>query len=135
MESTVVCSGTIIAGRDALQSYLQLMSDVTHFIAKESCLQEFGVDQGFHNFILHYLKPNRPDLLHFEALQVHNDDSPIYTLGLVDTENRVKVAGTTFELLNAKGVRAPVVHQVDRKTTFQEHKDDFALTMRRLRQA
>ena len=135
MDSTVVCSGTIIAGRDALLSYLQLMSHVTHFIAKESCFEQFGVDQGFHNFILHYLKPNRPDLLHFEALQVHNDDSPIYTLGLVDTENRVKVVGNSFELLNAKGMRAPVVHQVDRKTTFREHKDEFALSTRRLRQA
>ena len=44
IDQTVVCAGTIIGGRTALMSYLQLMSDVAHFVTKESCM-EYGVDQ------------------------------------------------------------------------------------------
>ena len=127
MDATVVCAGTTMGGRDAIMAYLQLMSDIAHFLAKESCFVTFGVDQGFHNFIVHYLKPKRPELLRFEALQIANDDSPIYTVGMIDTENRVKFTGDTFLLLNGKGVRPPVVHQVDRKDDFQAYSDHFAL--------
>lgn len=44
MDSTVVCAGTILGGRTPLLSYLQLMSEVAHFITKESCMA-FGIDQ------------------------------------------------------------------------------------------
>ena len=44
IDQTVVCAGTIIGGRTALMSYLQLMSDVAHFVTKESCMA-FGIDQ------------------------------------------------------------------------------------------
>ena len=44
IDQTVVCAGTIIGGRIALMSYLQLMSDVAHFVTKESCMA-FGIDQ------------------------------------------------------------------------------------------
>ena len=44
MDATVVCAGTILGGRNASMAYLQLMSDIAHFTAKESCMT-FGVDQ------------------------------------------------------------------------------------------
>ena len=45
MDQTVVCAGTIMGGRSALASYLQLMFDVVHSITRESC--DWGFDQVF----------------------------------------------------------------------------------------
>ena len=92
-----------------------------------------GADQGIHNYIVHYLKPRRPDLLHFEALQVPNDDSPIYTLGMVDPP-RIEVTHDGFAVFNRKGVQPPVVHQIDRKDALKDHLNVLALDrVRRLR--
>ena len=44
LDATVVCAGTILGGRNASIAYLQLMSDIAHFTAKESCMT-FGIDQ------------------------------------------------------------------------------------------
>ena len=44
LDKTVVCAGTVLGGRTALMSYIQLMSEVAHFITKESCMA-FGIDQ------------------------------------------------------------------------------------------
>ena len=43
MDQVVVCAGTIMGGRTALTSYLQLMFNVAHFITKDSC--DWGFDQ------------------------------------------------------------------------------------------
>ena len=181
LDATVVCAGTILGGRNASMAYLQLMSDIAHFTAKESCLTS-GVDpvhlalwlcprypiicsvvycvvlaegrmqamlerrlfnkklhpyalrqivvprcrQGIHNYIVHYLKPRRPDLLHFEALQVPNDESPIYTLGMADPL-RIEVTQDGFAVYNQRGIQPPVVHQIDRKEALKDHLNVLAL--------
>ena len=76
--------------------------------------------QGIHNFIVHYLKPRRPDLLHFEALKVANDDSPIYTVGVIEPP-KIEVTDDGFAVYNRKGNMAPVVHQIDRKWQLNDH--------------
>ena len=83
-------------------------------------------DQAIHNYIVHFLKPMRPDLLHFEALQVQNDESPIYTLTVVHPP-RIEVMNDDFAVYNRKGVRPPVLHQVDRKEALLKNWDVFAL--------
>lgn len=134
LDSPVVCAGTILGGRNATLAYLQLVSDVAHFVAREACMT-FGIDQGIHNYIVHYLKPRRPDLLRFEALQVANDDSPIYTLGMVDPPVR-EALPDGFAVVNRRGVRPPVLHQTDRKEVLSEHTHTLALLgFRRLRSA
>ena len=81
-----------------------------------------GIDQGIHNFIVHYLKPRRPDLLRFEALQVPNDDSPIYTVGLIEPP-RVDLNDDSFAVYNSKGVLPPIVHQGDRLEKLRNYSD------------
>ena len=119
-ESTLVTAGAILGGRDAIEAYLQLMLDVVHFVTKESCTTT-GIDQGIHNFIIHYLKRHRPDLLKFEALQIGNDDSPIYSVGGLIEPPRVVVSDDYFAVYNSKGAKPPVVHQVDRLEKLAEY--------------
>ena len=45
MDQTVVCAGTVLGGRTALIAYMQLMSYVAHFVARDSCTMEWGIDQ------------------------------------------------------------------------------------------
>ena len=123
-DSTVVCAGATLGGRNAILAYLQLMLDVAHFVAKEQCMSD-GIDQGIHNFIVHYLKPQRPDLLKFEALQVSNDDSPVYTVGLIEPP-RIDVSDDRFAVFNSRGVQPPIVHQVDRRDKLQNYMDIIA---------
>ena len=135
LDVTVVCAGTIMGGRDATIAYLRLMSDIAHFVAKEACMA-FGVDQAIHNYIVHYLKPRRPDLLRFEALLISNYDSPIFTVGMLQPPYDVKIVGTALDVRNRKGVRPPLLHQVDRKDEFRDYLNIFSLTgSRRLRHA
>ncbi|KAK9834876.1 hypothetical protein WJX81_005701 [Elliptochloris bilobata] len=83
---------------------------------------EWGIDQGIHNFIVHYLKPHRPDLLKFEALQLPNDDSPIYTVGLIEPP-RIDVSDDGFAVYNSKGVQPPIIHQGDRQAKLNNYMD------------
>lgn len=69
---------------------------------------------------MHYLKPRRPDLLHFEALKIANDDSPIYTVGVIEPP-KIEVTDDGFAVYNRKGKMAPVVHQIDRRWQLREH--------------
>ena len=84
-----------------------------HVIAVAPC-------QAIHNFIVHYLRPRCPDLLHFEALQVHNDDSPIYTVGVIEPP-RMTITNNSFAVYNRRGNMAPIVHQVDRRKQLRIH--------------
>ena len=62
-----------------------------------------------------------------------NDESPIYTLGLVDPP-RIEVTHDGFAIYNSKGIRPPVVHQVDRKEALKDHLNMLALDrVKRLR--
>ena len=81
-----------------------------------------GACQGIHNFIVHYLKSRRPDMLHFEAVLLSNDDSPIYTLGVI-TPPKIEVSEDGFAVYNRKGNRAPIVHQIDRHWQLNNHLD------------
>ena len=123
-ESTVVTAGAILGGRGPIEAYLQLMLDVVHFVTQESCTTT-GIDQGIHNYIIHYLKPHRPDLLKFEALQVSNDDSPIFSVGGLAEPPRVVVSDEYFAVYNARGAKPPVVHQVDRLEKLAEYMGDI----------
>ena len=49
-----------------------------------------------------------------------NDESPIYTLGMVEPP-RIEITDDGFAVYNRKGVQAPVVHQVDRKEVIKDH--------------
>ena len=48
MDQTVVCAGTVLGGRTALIAYMQLMSYVAHFVARDSCTMEWGHRPGAH---------------------------------------------------------------------------------------
>ena len=111
-DSTVTCAGAVLGGRYAIRAYLQLLLDVLHLVTKESC-KTSGADQGIHNYILHYLRPRRPDLLRFDVLQLANDDSPIYTVGITEPA-RVDISDGGFAVYNQKGAKPPLLHQVDR---------------------
>ena len=78
----VACSGTLLGGGGAVLAYPQLLFDIANFATKPGCLAMGGVDQGLHNYILHWLAPRRPDLLRFDVLVLANDQSPIYTSGV-----------------------------------------------------
>ena len=56
-DSSVVCSGTLLGGSGAMLAYLQQLIDVANFATKPGCVAMGGVDQGLHNYILHWLAP------------------------------------------------------------------------------
>ncbi|KAK9834908.1 hypothetical protein WJX81_007882 [Elliptochloris bilobata] len=110
---SVVCAGPGWCGQGAIRAHLQLMINVALFTAKEECMQH-GVDQAIHNYMAHWLAPRRPDLVAFEVLQLHNDDSPIYTIGTQETP-RLDINATGFAVYNQRGRLPPIVHQYDRR--------------------
>ncbi|KAK9827985.1 hypothetical protein WJX81_005234 [Elliptochloris bilobata] len=128
-DSNVVCSGTVFGGLDAMLAYLQLLFDVANFATKPGCLSLGGIDQGLHNYILHWLKPRRPDLLSFDTLVLENDDSPIYTVGSVEIHMTGGSDGMVVR--NRRGRVPAVLHQVDRHPSLLEHV--AALSMDQLR--
>ena len=110
--------GSMLGGYNATLAYLQLMADVALFIAKEDCMQ-YGIDQGLHNYLAHWLWHRRPDMFAFEVLQLPNDDSPFYTVGMIEPA-RIDLTPSGFAFYNQRGVKPPVVHQYDR------HKEEAA---------
>lgn len=119
-KTTVVCAGTILGGQSAVRAYLQLMTEVVLFIAKEECM-EHGVDQAIHNYMVYYLKQNRPDMLKFEALLLPNDESPFYSMGWIRKAARMDISETSFAVYNGRGARPPVLHQWDRHQELLDH--------------
>ena len=127
----VACSGTLLGGGGAVLAYLQLLFDVANFATKPGCLSMGGVDQGLHNYILHWLRPRRPDLLRFDVLVLGNDESPIYTVGSVKPH---WAGGSGSLVVRTRRGRTPaVLHQVDRHADLVQHIEALSLDqLRRL---
>ena len=123
--SRVACSGALLGGGAAVLTYLQLLFDVANFSNRPGCLATGGVDQGLHNYILHWLKPRRPDLLRFDARVLENDESPIYTVGAVQP---VRSGGAgSLVVRNRRGRIPAVLHQVDRHADLVQHVEALSL--------
>ena len=127
----VACSGTLLGGGGAVLAYLQLLFDVANFATKPGCLAMGGVDQGLHNYILHWLAPRRPDLLRFGMLVLGNEESPIYTVGSVQPH---RMGGSGGLVVRTPRGRTPaVLHQVDRHADLVQHIEALSLDqLRRL---
>ena len=121
----MACSGTLLGGGGAVLAYLQLLFDIADFATKPGCLAMGGVDQGLHNYILHWLAPRRPDLLRFDVLVLANDQSPIYTVGSVQPH---RAGGSGSLVVRTRRGRTPaVLHQVDRHADLVQHMEALSL--------
>ncbi|CAB9496337.1 expressed unknown protein [Seminavis robusta] len=113
---TVLCSGTTLGGKVAIESYLRAM--VQSF--DETVCTKVGCDQGQHNYLIHSGRPmsesTQIDRIEYgkQGASLVNtlclfasQHPPLRTLGLVDN--------TTNEVLNHDGSVSAVVHQFDRE--------------------
>eukprot|EP00747_Dinoflagellata_sp_TGD_P164733 gnl/TRDRNA2_/TRDRNA2_185068_c0_seq1.p1 gnl/TRDRNA2_/TRDRNA2_185068_c0~~gnl/TRDRNA2_/TRDRNA2_185068_c0_seq1.p1 ORF type:complete len:362 (-),score=51.15 gnl/TRDRNA2_/TRDRNA2_185068_c0_seq1:244-1329(-) len=128
----VLCSGTTVGTKSGMEAYLALMNkEITAALARPDprwgCT-ELGVDQGFHNFVLHSIAKTNPNIT---VVTPSYGDGTMLTIGqmcmpppskkksFVETMHRdhswTQLARDAegFVLMN-DGSRAPVVHQYDR---------------------
>ena len=112
----IFCSGTILGERDAMVSYLRVLTSEIAAVAGRRFVSPSGFDQACHNHLLHH------EAVPFTALE--NGASPVMHLSLRPAE-RLRFSATG-ELLNDDGGVVAMVHQWDR------HPDRFRAIIERL---
>ena len=127
----VACSGTLLGGGGAVLAYLQLLFDVAKFATEPGCLAMGGVGQGLHYYILHWLRPRRPDLLRFDVLVLANNKWPLYSVGFVQPHRAG--GGGSLVVCTRRGSILAVLHQVGRHADLVQHTEALSLDqLRRL---
>jgi hypothetical protein len=113
----VVCSGTTVGGKPAIEMYTRAM--VAQWDDTQCTI--YGCDQGHHNFLVrgNYLEgaPNLTKVVvHPQGTGVANTVGIIPKYTGVSLRMHGYVDNTTDEILNKDGSPSPVVHQFDRDT-------------------
>ena len=99
----ISCAGVTFGTRKPMLGYLERICRYA-FVTKvfKTCS---GVDQGFHNWIVH----RDPVAGH----KLINNEGPVYTMGLYD-KNEIKINNDGYIVNNSNGNIPAVLHQYDR---------------------
>jgi hypothetical protein len=106
-EQTISCSGTTFGSADGIAAYLDMMCALMEAVHFD--LGWYGLDQGFHNFLLWKIRPDWAFL--------DRSDQFVATLGYsADSDIAVGHDG-----IAVAGIRPPVIPQWDRRNTLREY--------------
>jgi len=108
----ISCSGVTFGTLPGIMNYLTTLVHIS-VVGGPNCSSEGGIDQGIHNYMVHYLGDIR-GLLGFPFHIVANRDSPVATIGYTKSDDLEWDRAKKMLRWRQDGHIPSVVHQFDR---------------------